>query len=47
MDIQGRIYVTFIIAKDRLIQEIRMRGPDKNLEKEARRIRAKSPKMTP
>jgi len=36
MGIQGRVYVNFI-----------MRGPDKNLEKEAQRIIAKLPRMTP
>ena len=33
MGIQGRVYVNFIIAKDGQITNIRMRGPDKNLEK--------------
>ena len=47
MGIQGRVYVNFIIAKDGQIKNIRMRGPDKNLEKEAQRIIAKLPKMTP
>ena len=36
MGIQGRVYVNFIISKDGSITNIRMRGPDKNLEKEAR-----------
>ena len=45
--IQGRVYVNFVIAKDGSIQEIRMRGPDKNLEKEAQRIISKLPKMIP
>lgn len=45
MGIQGRVYVNFIIAKDG--QNIRMRGPDKNLEKEAQRIISKLPSMTP
>ncbi len=47
MGIQGRVYVNFIIAKDGKITNIRMRGPDKNLEKEAQRIIAKLPNMTP
>ena len=47
MGIQGRVYVNFIIAKDGQITNIRMRGPDKNLEKEAKRIIAKLPNMTP
>ena len=47
MGIQGRVYVQFIIAKDGAITGVRMRGPDKNLEKEAARIISKLPKMTP
>ncbi|MFQ3340602.1 MAG: protein TonB [Flavobacteriaceae bacterium] len=47
MGIQGRVYVNFIIAKDGQITDIRMRGPDKNLEKEAQRIISKLPNMTP
>ncbi|MGC6421512.1 MAG: energy transducer TonB [Flavobacteriaceae bacterium] len=47
MGIQGRVYVQFVIAKDGSITGIRMRGPDKNLEKEAARIIGKLPKMTP
>ena len=47
MGIQGRVYVNFIIAKDGSISNIRMRGPDKNLEKEAARIIGKLPNMTP
>ena len=47
MGIQGRVYVNFIIAKDGSITNVRMRGPDKNLEKEAARIISRLPKMTP
>tara|TARA_X000000368_G_scaffold202461_1_gene159823 strand:+ start:1634 stop:2338 length:705 start_codon:yes stop_codon:yes gene_type:complete len=47
MGIQGRVYVNFIIAKNGNITNIRMRGPDKNLEKEAERIIGKLPRMTP
>ena len=47
MGIQGRVYVNFIIAKDDSITNIRMRGPDKNLENEAARIIGILPKMTP
>ena len=47
MGIQGRVYVQFVIAKDGTITSVRMRGPDKNLEKEAARIISKLPKMTP
>ena len=47
MGVQGRVYVNFIISKDGSISNIRMRGPDKNLEKEAKRIISMLPKMTP
>ena len=47
MGIQGRVYVNFIISKDGNITNVRMRGPDKNLEKEASRIISKLPKMIP
>ena len=47
MGIQGRVYVNFIIGKNGEITNIRMRGPDKNLEKEAQRIISKLPTMTP
>ena len=45
--IQGRVYVNFIIAKDGKITNIRMRGPDKNLENEAQRIISRLPSMIP
>jgi protein TonB len=47
MGIQGRVSVMFTIQKDGSIGNIRMRGPDKNLEAEAARIIGKLPKMTP
>lgn len=47
LGIQGRVFVTFIIDKDGSITNILMRGPDKNLEKEAHRIFSVLPKMTP
>ena len=47
MGIQGWVYVNFVIGKDGNISNIRMRGPDKNLENEANRIISKLPKMTP
>lgn len=47
MGIQGRVYINFIISKDGSISNIRMRGPDKNLENEAKRIISKLPKMIP
>ncbi|MBM1105994.1 energy transducer TonB [Aurantibacter crassamenti] len=47
MGVQGRVSVMFTIQKDGSIGNVRMRGPDKNLEKEAARIIGKLPKMTP
>jgi protein TonB len=47
LGIQGRVYVSFVISKDGQIINIKMRGPDKNLEKEAERIISKLPKMIP
>lgn len=47
MGVQGRVSVMFTIQKDGSIGNVRMRGPDKNLEKEAARIIAKLPRMTP
>lgn len=45
--IQGRVNVMFDIKKDGTIGNIRMRGPNDNLENEAARIIGKLPKMTP
>src|SRR5690606_22587977 len=47
MGVQGRVSVMFVIQKDGSIGNVRMRGPDKNLEAEAERIINKLPKMTP
>lgn len=47
MGVQGRVNIMFTIQKDGNIGNVRMRGPDKNLEKEAARIIGKLPKMTP
>lgn len=47
MGVQGRVSVIFVIQQDGSIGNIRMRGPDKNLEAEALRIIQKLPKMTP
>jgi len=47
MGIQGRVYVSFIINSNGIVEGIRMRGPDKNLEQEAKRIISKLPKMIP
>ncbi len=47
LGIQGRVYVQFAINNKGYISDIRVRGPDKNLEKEATRIVATIPKMKP
>ena len=47
MGIQGRVFVQFAINSKGLIDGIRTRGPDPGLEKEAARIVASLPKMTP
>jgi len=44
---QGRVNVVFTIQKDGTIGDVKMRSPHKILEKEASRIIAKLPKMTP
>ena len=45
MGVQGRVSVIFVIQKDGSIGDIRMRGPDKNLEAEAMRIIKKLPRV--
>jgi len=47
LGIQGRVSTMFVIQKDGSIGSVKMRGPDKNLEREAARIISKLPKMTP
>lgn len=47
LGIQGRVHVQFKIDNKGYITNIRMRGPDNTLEKEASRIIAALPKMTP
>ncbi len=47
MGIQGRVNIMFEIQKNGSIGNLRMRGPSKNLEKEAARIIEKLPQMTP
>ena len=47
LDIQGKVYVQFAIDGKGVITDIRTRGPDRNLEKEASRIVAALPRMTP
>ena len=47
LEIQGKVYVQFIIDTNGDISDIRTRGPDRLLEEEAQRIIASLPKMTP
>ncbi|NNJ88931.1 MAG: energy transducer TonB [Eudoraea sp.] len=47
LGIQGRVFVQFVINSKGQIDKIRMRGPDKNLEKEAARIVSTLPQMIP
>ncbi len=47
MGIQGRVNVQFTVMTDGSIGNILVRGPDKNLEREAQRIMQSLPKMTP
>lgn len=47
MGIQGKVNIMFEIQKDGSIGNIRMRGPNKNLENDAARIIGKLPQMTP
>ncbi len=47
MGIQGKVYVQFIIDEKGYITNIKTRGPDKLLEKEAQRIIASLPQMMP
>lgn len=47
MGIQGRVFVQFKINKDGTVSVTGVRGPDKSLEAEARRIMEKLPRMEP
>lgn len=47
MGIQGKVYVQFIINTEGYITNIKTRGPDRLLEKEAERIIASLPQMIP
>lgn len=47
MGIQGKVYVSFRINKDGSVSVANVRGPDKSLEAEARRIIEKLPKFIP
>ncbi|ADV49375.1 TonB family protein [Cellulophaga algicola DSM 14237] len=44
---QGKVYVMFTIGKDGNIEDVRLKGPAKILEKEAARIIDKLPQMKP
>jgi len=47
LGIHGKVFVLFVIDKNGYVSNIRTRGPDKSLEKEAERIIGLLPKMTP
>ena len=47
LGVQGRVYVMFIVDANGNVVNIKTRGPDKSLEKEANRIISELPKMTP
>ncbi|WP_228852084.1 energy transducer TonB [Aegicerativicinus sediminis] len=47
LGIHGRVFVIFTINKEGITSNLKTRGPDKLLEKEAERIIASLPKMTP
>ncbi|WP_411028971.1 energy transducer TonB [Spongiimicrobium sp. 3-5] len=47
MGLQGKVFVYFIIDTKGHVSGIKTRGPDRILEKEASRIMASLPKMTP
>lgn len=47
LGIQGKVFVVFVINKEGYVSNIRSRGPDKILEKEAERIIKLLPKMIP
>ena len=47
LGVQGRVYVQFVVDRKGNVTNIRMRGPDKTLEKEAQRIISLLPKFSP
>jgi len=47
LEMQGKVYVLFVIDKTGRVTKIKSRGPDKILENEAERIISLLPKMTP
>lgn len=44
---QGKVFVLFKIGTDGLVKDIRLKGTNKNFEKEAKRIIDRLPKFTP
>jgi protein TonB len=47
LNIQGKVFVFFLIDKNGQVTKVKSRGPDKLLEKEAQRIISLLPKMEP
>lgn len=47
LGVQGRVFIRFVIQKDGSIEITGIRGPDPSLEKEAKRIISKIPKLIP
>ena len=47
LNIQGRVFVFFLINKNGVVTQIKSRGPDQLLETEAERIISLLPKMIP
>jgi protein TonB len=47
LNIQGKVFVLFLINKDGVVDKIKTRGPDQLLETEAERIISLLPKMVP
>lgn len=47
LNIQGKVFVFFLIDKEGKVSKVKSRGPDKLLEKEAERIIGLLPKMEP
>lgn len=46
-NIQGKVFVSFVIEKDGIINVLNVKGPHELLEQEARRIIEKMPKVIP
>ncbi len=47
MGLEGKVYVQFTVQKNGTVGEVKLRGPHEVLEKEAARIIAKMPQLTP